>query len=158
MEEKVLNGENTENFSGGDTVDGGVEEALGKAYANEAENDRSRELETENMRLKGELACAKAGIPMEIAGDIISIAVHGENAGGDGGSGVGNACDLEEAVRAIYERICSAVSKGNNSGRNCSFGGRGLGKGFSGVTTGVRSERSFDDTDAALRRACGLKN
>ena len=163
MEEKVLTGEMAENFSGGDTVDSGEEMALGKAYENESGNDRSRELEAENMRLRGELACAKAGIPKEIAGDIISIAANMKNTCGDGA-----ACDLEEAVRGVYERICSAVygvnnCGGNNSGRNDrrrngSFGSGTFGKGSSGITTGVRSEKSFDEADAALRRACGLKN
>ncbi len=159
MEEKAFNGENTENFSGGDTVADGVEEALGKAYANESGNDRSRELEAENMRLRGELACAKVGVPGEIAGDIISIAVNMKNAGGVTAD---EGFVLEEAVREVYGRICSAVygvndHGGKNSGKTDYRMNGAFGKGSSGVTTGVRSERGFDDTDAALRRACGLK-
>lgn len=150
MEEQVLENENTENFSVGDTVGAGEEMTVGTDHMNEARNDRSRELEEENMRLRGELACAKVGVPGEIAGDIVSIAAKMKNDCGDEGF------VLEDAVREVYGRICSAVY--GACGRKEHIVSGAFGKGSSGVTTGVRSERSFDESDAALRRACGLRN
>ncbi|MDE6591707.1 MAG: hypothetical protein K2K57_01405 [Oscillospiraceae bacterium] len=144
MEEKVLSKENAENFSVENTVEREEERAALKACANEVGNDRSRELEEENMRLRGELACAKAGIPKEIAEDIISIAANA--------CANDTACGLEETVKEVYERICSAVLSGNGFRR-----GGCHGKGSSGITTGIRSEKNYDEADSALRRACGLK-
>lgn len=97
---------------------------------------REEGLAAENLRLKGQLACAKAGVPGEIAGDIMAAAL----AGVSGGSGVSGE-ELEAAVKAVYERISGAVGKAAVSG---------------GISTGVRSEKGGVSNEA-LRRAFGLR-
>lgn len=139
MEEKALERENAGEMSEEISEGNAFGEACGAASGNGGED----ELRAENLRLRGELACAKLGVPGEIAGDIISIA-----AAEFPGSREENSEDIEAAVREVYERISAAVFA-----REKSFGGRKT----SGVTTGVRVERNSVDSEQAFRRACGLK-
>lgn len=128
-----------EKIAGGDISDNASAAASG-GDGEAACNDREA-LEAENMRLRGQLACARLGIPGEIARDIISIAAGAWSGNGDG--------DFEDTVKEVYERISAAVvSRGNGSG------GRGSGK----ITTGVKVEKGMGVSDGAFRRACGLKN
>ena len=95
------------------------------------------DLAAENLKLRGELACAKIGVPEEIAGDIIAAAMGrctGDISGGE----------FEKSVKEVYDRVSAAVGKSAAVCRK--------------ISTGVRSEKGSGVSDEALRRAFGLRN
>ncbi|MCM1579519.1 MAG: hypothetical protein NC078_12050, partial [Ruminococcus sp.] len=85
MEEKVLNGKNVTEAE--DAEDAG--ELVCEGDGDVCESGEAIGLQEENERLRGELACVKAGVPGEIAGDIAALAAEVCRKEG---------CVLEEAV------------------------------------------------------------
>lgn len=123
-------GSNDENVVLGEVSEGACEpcEAEGEVSGGD-------DMAAEIMRLKGELFCARAGIPAEISGDIIAAAAAGL-------SGEFSEAQLQEAVKAAFERISGAIEK-STAGRR--------------IRTGVKSDKGGRVSDEALRRAFGIR-
>lgn len=126
-------GSNDENVVLGEVSEGACEacEAEGEVSGGSCTDDRAAEI----MRLKGELFCARAGIPAEISGDIIAAAAAGL-------SGEFSEAQLQEAVKSAFERISGAIEK-SAAGRR--------------IRTGVKSDKGRGVSDEALRRAFGIR-